>query len=161
MMIMLVEIRGTNLPGRRCGPNPEGQMYENIHVGIGRADTLSELVAGDAPAARWQIEVKARVRDDGDIDFGGPFVKGRRGERFLYLSWGTVADDAAFTLFRAAKLWISDIEGSLVQEAILPGHRLVGSLGLTDRAGYPLCASVRPPGIVWMIEEAREVPDHT
>lgn len=122
-------------------------------MGIGRGDSLSELVRGDAPAACWQIEVTARVGTDGDIDFGGPFVKGKRGERFVYLSWGTVADDGTFTLFRAAKLWLSNVERSVIEEAMLPGRRLVGSLGLTDRKGYPLCASVRPPTIAWSVEE--------
>ena len=151
---MLVEIRGTNLPGRSCGPNPQGQMYENIHVGIGRGDTLAGLTPGDAPSAQWQIEVKTRTTADGETDFGGPFVKGRRGERFLYLSWGTVTDDGAFALFRAAKLWLSDVDSAIVQEAMRPGRCLVGSLGLTDRKGHPLCASVRPPNIVWAVDDA-------
>lgn len=149
---MLVEIRGTNLPGRRCAPNPQGEAYENIHVGIGRGDTLTGLVSGDAPSARWQIDVKTRVSDARDIDFGGPFVKGKRGERFVYLSWGTVDEHGAFTLFRAAKLWLSEVDPSMIQEALQPGRRLVGSLGLTDRKGYPVCASVRPPAIVWSAE---------
>jgi hypothetical protein len=129
-------------------------MYENIHVGLGRGDSLIDLVPGDAPSARWQIEVRTRVRDEGDIDFGGPLIKGKRGERFLYLSWGTVADDGTFTLFRAAKLHLSAIESSVLQAAMLPEQRLVGSLGLTDRKGHPLCASVRPPAIIWSVEEA-------
>jgi hypothetical protein len=154
MTVVLVEIRGTNLPGRSCGPNRDGQMYENIHVGIGRGDSLTGLVPGDAPSARWQIEIRTRVRDEGDIDFAGPFVKGKRGERFLYLSWGTVGDLGAFTLFRAAKLWLSEVDQAVIQEAMRSDLRLVGSLGLTDRKGHPLCASVRPPVIVWSAEEA-------
>lgn len=151
---MLVEIRGTSLPGRSCGPNPQGEMYENIHVGIGRGDALRDLIPGDAPSARWQIDVRTRVRDEGDLDFSGPIVKGNRGQRFLYLSWGTVAEDGTFTLFRAAKLWLSEVDPSILQKALQPGHRLVGSLGLTDRKGHPLCASVRPPIIAWSVEDA-------
>ena len=149
---MLIEIRGTDLPGRCCGPSPQGEMYENIHVGIGRGDSLTGLISGDAPSGRWQIEVKTRVHEKGGTDFGGPFVKGKRGERFLYLSWGTVDDDGAFTLFRAAKLWLTEFDSSPIEEAIRPGRRLVGSLRLTDRKGHPLCARVRPPTIVWSAE---------
>jgi hypothetical protein len=152
-LVMPAEIRGTDLPGRRCGPKRHGQMYENIHVGIGRGDTMVGLIPGDAPTARWPIELAVRVGDEGDIDFGGPLVSGRRGERFLYLSWGTVAPDGTFTLFRAAKLWLSEVPPSMVQEALRPGRRLIGSLGLTDCKGYPRCASVRPPDIVWSVEE--------
>ena len=153
-LVLPVEIRGTDLPGRRCGPNREGQMYENIHVGMGRGDTLVGLIPGDAPAARWQIEVTVRVRDHGEVDFGGPLVKGTRGARFLYLSWGTVDPGGTFILFRAAKLWLPDVPPSVLQEALRPGRRLVGSLGLTDAEGYPRCAGVRPPDIVWSVDDA-------
>jgi hypothetical protein len=70
------------------------------------------------------------------------------------LSWGTVDGGGVFTLFRAAKLWLSDVDSSVLQEAMQPDHRLVGSLGLTDRKGHPLCASVRPPTIVWSAKSA-------
>jgi hypothetical protein len=150
---MLVEIRGTNLPGRRCGPSPEGTMYDNVHVGIGRGDSLAGLVPGDAPSARWQIDVRTRVRDEGDIDFGGSFVRGKRRARFLYLSWGTVSDDSTFTLFRAAKLWLSEVEPALLEDAMQHGRRLVGTLCLTNHKGQPLCASVRPPMIRWAVEQ--------
>jgi hypothetical protein len=62
--------------------------YDNIHVGIvRRADTI-ELMPGDAPSARWRIEVTVRRGDDGRFDFGGPFVHGNHGERHLGLRWG-------------------------------------------------------------------------
>ena len=98
--------------------------------------------------------MKTRSGAKGEIDFGGPFVKGKRGARFLYLSWGTLDADEAFTLFRAAKLWLSGVDPAVVHEAMQPGHCLVGLVGLTDRKGQPLCASVRPPTIVWSAEEA-------
>lgn len=144
-LVLPVEIRGADLPGRRCGPNRDGEMYENVHVAMGRGDAMIGLMPGDAPSARWQIEVTVRVGDEGDLDFGGSLVKGTRGARFLYLSWGTVDPGGTFTLFRAAKLWLSDIPPSVLQEALGPDRRLVGSLGLTDCKGHPRCASVRPP----------------
>jgi hypothetical protein len=88
MTTMVVEIQGRDLPGRRCGQSPDGGSYDNIHVGIvRRADTI-ELVPGDAPSARWQLEVTVRRGADGTIDFAGPFVHGKRGERHLGLRWG-------------------------------------------------------------------------
>jgi Family of unknown function (DUF5990) len=149
MTTMVVEIWGSDLPGRRCGPTPDGGSYQNIHVGIARrADTI-ELVPGDAPSARWQIEVTVRGGDDGNFDYGGPFVHGRRGERHLGLRWGTLGDDGTFAVFRAANLRFSDVDASVVQQALRSGGRLVGSLGLTDAQGWPRCASVRPPDITW------------
>jgi hypothetical protein len=156
--VLSVEIHGANLPSRCCGPNPQGQLYENIHVGIGRGDAMVGLIPGDARSARWQIEVTVRAGDRGELDFGGPLVRGERGERFLHLSWGTVAPDGSFTLFRAAKLWLSEIPPFLVPEALRPGHHLVGSLGLTDSKGFPRCASVRPPDIAWSVEDDSNAP---
>lgn len=54
---MLVEIVGTNLPGRRCGPSPDGESYDGVHVGLGINRYPVELVPGDATSARWRIEV--------------------------------------------------------------------------------------------------------
>src|SRR5687768_17097073 len=115
---MRLEIRGSNLPGRSCGPRPEGGTYENIHVGIGRGKTLSGLTAGDAPTAHWDVEIKTRAAPDGGADFGGPFVHGPRGERCVYLSWGSVDAAGTFTLFRAAKLRLSEVDPAIVREAL-------------------------------------------
>lgn len=151
MASMVVEIEGTDLPGRRCGPNPEGAWYENVHVGISRRGVAVDLVPGDAPSATWRVDVTVRPAHDDGLDFGGPFVHGERGERFLGLRWGTVGDDGTFRLFRGAKLRLSDVDPVLVRQALLPGRRLVGRLGLTDAKGHPRCARVRPPDVEWSV----------
>jgi hypothetical protein len=76
-------------------------------------------------------------------------VQGPKGERFVYLSWGTVDESGAFEMFRRAKLMLGAIEGDLISAADRPGHRLVGTLGLTGGDGGPRCAAVRPPMIDW------------
>src|SRR5690606_37690536 len=94
---VLVDIRGSDLPGRRVGE------HGNVHVGVqrkrsrrdvGKAAPVVELVPGDAARARWEIVVD--VTDEGDVR--GPFVEGRRGARFVYLSWNDVADDGTLTM---------------------------------------------------------------
>ena len=70
-----------------------------MHVGVQRKQEVVEQVAGDAPSATWTFDVATKVGPDGAIDFAGPFVHGKRGERFLYLSWGDGSGDA-FTMFR-------------------------------------------------------------
>jgi Family of unknown function (DUF5990) len=89
------------------------------------------------------------VRSPTGVDLKGPYIQGPPGGRFIYLSWGTVAEDNSFTLFRRAKLWLDAIPSSVVDNAVDLGL-LVGRLGLTDRKGYPLCAAVRPPRIEWL-----------
>lgn len=156
---MVVEIRGRNLPGRTCSPGPGTGPYENVHVGPGVGQTPTELVPGDAPSATWRIDVRLKRGADGSVDFGGRFVHGRRGDRFLYLNWGTVADDGSFELFRRAKLMLSDIDPSMLAKATRakaagdPDREplIVCTVDLTDDCGNPRCARLRAPHIGWEV----------
>ena len=144
-----VRIEGFALPGRSCAPDRAGQSYENVHVGIQRRREVVELVAGDAEAAVWSFEATAKIVGGGVTDFGGPFVQGRPGERFVYLSWGTVDAAGGFHMFRRAKLHFADADPDTLRSVVEGDGTLVGRLGLTDRCGDPRCARVRPPDIVW------------
>ncbi|MFE5922292.1 DUF5990 family protein [Streptomyces sp. NPDC056468] len=78
----------------------------------------------------------------------GPHVQGRPGARFIYLSWGTVDEFGAFTMFRRAKLMLDAVPDEIL-DASARTCLLVGRLGLTDARGGPLCARVVPPHITW------------
>ncbi|NUL05868.1 hypothetical protein HRW07_22070, partial [Streptomyces lunaelactis] len=75
-----------------------------------------------------------------------PYVQGRRGERFVYLTWGELPPGGEFAMFRRAKLFLADLP-----EQALSGGAVETGLGLTDGAGMPLCAAVRPPLITWRL----------
>lgn len=145
---MRIRIEGSDLPGRRVGPEADALRLAGVHVGVQRKAEVVDLVPADAEAARWEIEVTSREVDD-LLDVGGPWVHGRPGARFLYLSWGAV-DGAGFAMFRRAKLLFGDIPGDLLRAAH-DGALLVGHLGLTDATGGPRCARVRPPDIIWRL----------
>lgn len=147
---MLIRIEASELPGRECGQAPGFPGYRNIHVGVQRRDRRDELLdvhPGDAPSATWKLEVIATATEAG-WDLRGPYVQGRPGARFVYLSWGTVDDAGTFTMFRRAKLWFDGIAPDVLAAAVDSGS-LVARLGLTDPYGHPLCAAVRPPLIQW------------
>jgi hypothetical protein len=146
-----VEIQGTDLPGRSCGPDLHGKPCENVHVGLKHRSGPVELFPGDAASVRWRFEMVVRRDEDGTLDFGGPFVYGRRGERALGLVWGSLRFDDELDVFRAAKLRLEDLDPALVERAVATGGRLVCSLGLTDERGHPICASVRPPLLSWSV----------
>jgi hypothetical protein len=148
---VIVEIRGTDLPGASCGPAPDGGRYEGIHVGVAKGTETVELVPGDAAEARWQFEIDVRDGPDG-MDYRGPFVHGKRGERHLGLRWVTIQHDGSLPVFRAAKLRFHDVRAQVLVDAVRRG-RLVASLGLTDEHGWPRCASVRPPLVTWTAED--------
>jgi hypothetical protein len=90
---------------------------------------------------------------DGRPDFRGPYAQGRPGERFLYLTWGRVSPGRDFAMFRRAKLWLDTIDRDLLARALESGAPVQGHLRLTDRAGGPLCSSVRPPAIEWRLAD--------
>lgn len=132
---MQVRIIGTDLPGRSC------VGYDDVHVGVQRARDNEQL----APATRKTVTFELELQPTGDRDARGPYVQGRKGERFIYLTWVAGPERA---MFRRAKLMLEDIPAD-VWAAAARGGRLTGSLSLTNAKGAPLCARVRPPAITW------------
>ena len=146
-----MRIVGTDLPGRSCAPSDAPERYGNVHVAVQRGREPFEPFPGDAPEAAWQFDLTTRPGPDGGIDVGGPFAQGRRGERFMYLTWGAVDGLGHFTMFRRAKLMLGDIDPEMLVAAIRDDGVLVASLSLTDQRGGARCARVRPPGISWRL----------
>ncbi|MCT4352019.1 DUF5990 family protein [Streptomyces sp. Je 1-79] len=133
-----LRIVGGELPGRACGE------YRDVHVAVQRAREPDGAVPADAAEAVWEFTVETVRAPDGTRDFRGAYVHGRRGARFLYLTWGELPPGGAFTMFRRAKLFLDDLP-----EPALDRGAAEGRLGLTDACGMPLCAAVRPPRIRW------------
>jgi hypothetical protein len=136
---MRLVLRGTRLPGRTCGP------YRDVHVGVQVGTCPADLVPADAASASWTVEIEASSNGAG-TDFSGPAVHGPRGERFLYLAWGTY-DGSTFEMFRRAKIMLGD-------SGISPATtEAIATVDLTDADGMPRCARVRPPAIRWEVHD--------
>ena len=86
---MRIRIVGTELPG--CKHNG----YLNVHLGLQVGNEVIERVSADVERAVFEMDVKLVDTADG-IDFRGPCVHGKRGARFLYLSWGNVGADGSW-----------------------------------------------------------------
>jgi hypothetical protein len=146
-----IRIEGHDLPGASCGPGPDyPDGHPNIHVAVQRRNKPTELmglVRGDAETATWTLECTATETDAG-VDLKGPNIQGGPSGRFVYLSWGVVAADGAFTMFRRAKLMLDGVPPDVIRRAVACGV-LVGRLGLTDETGHPRCAAIRPPLMEW------------
>jgi hypothetical protein len=141
---VLIRIEGRELP------QSSELRLNNVHVGVQRQSEVVGRVPVTENDAVWELDVTACEVDD-LLDVGGPWVHGRPGARFLYLSWGAVHGDE-FAMFRRAKLLFGDIPGPLLRAAFEERGVLVGRLGLTDEHGGPRCARVRPPVITWSLE---------
>jgi hypothetical protein len=138
-----VVIRGHQLPGRTfCGD----ETWDNVHVALQVGRDPAGLVPGDAEMATWRAEVTV-VERDGLRDFRGPAVQGKKGERFLYLTWGqidTAAGGDTFTMFRRAKLMLDDVPALDSSPATV-----IASVDLTDEKGGPRCGRLKPPALTW------------
>ena len=146
----MVVIEGRDLPGTEfC--DVDGGRLDAVHVGVQIRRDPCGLVRGDAEIARWELEVSVVTSDDGELDFRGPAVQGRRGDRFLYLTWGNVDDRGDFAMFRRAKLTLGRVDRELVRAADSGDRPLVASVTLTDEHGGPRCARVDPPDVQWSL----------
>jgi len=148
---VLIRIEGSDLPGGECGAGPDfPDGHHNIHVAVqgrkGQQD-LYGLIRADAKTVSWDLDCTI-ASPPPVTDLRGPIIHGAPRRRFIYLTWGVVDDDGTFTMFRRAKLLFDAVPPIVMARAIAMGG-LVGQLGLTDDQGWPLCAAVRPPRILW------------
>ena len=154
-------IEGASLPGLTF-PSDDGGEYRNFHIGLatkskerptlavpGKPWRAADPVPGDSPSARWEVPVTVRHDTDG-FDFSGPYVRGARDDRNLFLAWGDVRDDGTMRLVRGSKIKLTEVDPRLVEEAMRPGHRLVARIRLTGTAGEP--------GLTWSAEPAHARP---
>lgn len=139
---MQLEILGHHFPGRswHLGDEP----CDNVHVGVQVGREPRDLQPGDAETAVWTLSVDVIERDD-DVDFRGPAVQGRRGERFVYLTWGDLGDDGSFIMFRRAKLMLDDLKPLLSGTG--SDDQITATVDLTDDCGGPRCARLRSPAL--------------
>ncbi len=89
---------------------------ENVHVGVQVRREPAQLFGADETETRWEVDVEV-VRRDAAFDFRGPAVQGKRGERFIYLTWGDVSPDGGFEMFRRAKLMLDRVASDLIESA--------------------------------------------
>jgi hypothetical protein len=124
-----VVIEAVNLPGLTCPPDDAGE-HHNVHIALctksrerptlvvpGKPWLAAEPVPGDWPSARWAVPVTVR-RDEDGFDFSGPYVRGDRADRHLFLAWGDVHSDGTLRLIRGSKLRLAGLDPRLVEEAM-------------------------------------------
>jgi hypothetical protein len=145
MTLLHLRIVGRNLPGLRW------ESHQRVHVGVQKGQAVVSLIPGSAEEVICDLTLDVEADGEGSFDFRGPFAQGKRGERFIYLSWGDVGPDGQFVMFRRAKLWLSAIDTRDLIEALERNAVIEARLDLTDAKGGPICASVRPPAVEWRL----------
>jgi len=127
---VIVEIRAVNGPGRRCNPTPEHGCYEDVQVGVGRFSDPIGVVPGDTQGVEWRVPVRV-VWWDGELDFRGPQVDGKRGDRHIYLNWFNREPDGQLRLFRRGKVMLEGLDPRLVKQAEGTGSAVTCTVKLT------------------------------
>jgi hypothetical protein len=122
---------------------------ENVHVGVQVGRAPDQLVRADKAGPLWEVDVNV-ARSGGCVDFRGPAVHGKRGDRFIYLTWGNLGPDNLFEMFRRAKLMLDRVDGHVMEAAIEAGI-LCAEVNLTGGDGGPRCARVDPPAVTWSV----------
>lgn len=118
------------------------------YVGLLVRSDAAGLIRGDAPDATGVTEVEVISGPDG-ADYRGEAVYGRRGKRFLYLTWGTVQDQE-FSMFRRAKVLLSDLATHL-----RPKEAVVVSVPVTQENGSLRRARVPADVLTWRDDRDR------
>ena len=105
------------------------------------------------PASRtteFNIDIEVRTGDSG-IDFAGDHVHGRRGDRFVYLSWGLPDPTQPFVMFARAKIKLDGIPQELLDQCAEQDRRLIADVQATNGQGQPATGTIKPPAIRWTI----------
>jgi hypothetical protein len=106
-----------------------GSVYETIQT---QRSTGGDLIF------EFNVTVK------GSEDFGGPFVQGPRGGRFVYVDIGTLAGQRDTPWSRRLKVPLTGISPRLIDRASLGGTLVLEArVQGTGRDGTPACASVK------------------
>ena len=120
--------------------------YSYLITGGGSAGAFAapEVRKQFADTAAWEPRVK--TGKDGEPDFRGPLVHGKRGERFLYVSWGEPTG-SGHEMFRRLKLYLGPLtragwSQSGIDSRMLRGGRQV-VVRISGRAsdGTPACGT--------------------
>lgn len=125
----------------RSGIRVELQTKEGYEAG---------LPAGK-DAMAWTTTVTMKTVADGQPDFAGLAVHGKRGERFFYLSWSSDRFGHR-ELFRRIKVHLRELTAAQIAEAVTTDGTLVARVHAVAKDGGPACASVPLLGSSWRIE---------
>jgi hypothetical protein len=154
-MQITIKVICKDLPGTEFDDDKNGLHYRNVHLGIQHGKHVIETVPGNSKKAEFapvfKVEPFTGWPTDDRANFLGLFAQGKKDERFFYLSWGELPGDGLFRMFRRAKIHLSHLTWTQVEKAFKTSEPITLHLSLTDKKGWPLCASVKAPHIKWDI----------
>jgi hypothetical protein len=141
---VMLRLRCYGLPGTTFGER------KALRLGIQRGSIVIEdvpAVGGAEVVFAFPVVVRSR---GGAPDFGGPFVQGRPGGRFIYLCWGE-RQGGDWDQIRRAKVPLAGLTQRLLDQAQREGRAIEVALEMTDARGAPICASIPEKQVAWRL----------
>lgn len=129
--------------------DPPFAVGDGVLFGLQSKHVVDDPVPACA-TAEFQTAIEV-VRSGGEFDFTGRHVHGRRGDRFLYVSWGIPDGAEPFVMFARAKIKLLAIPSGLLDDVIGTGQVLTADLQATDSKGQPATGTITPPAIRWHV----------
>lgn len=126
----------------------------------GRQDIQVELPTRDGPVPgtpresstlAWTTEILLKPLPDGSVDFAGPAVEGKRGERFFYLNWSSRTIHGR-ERFRRTKIQLRELTAEQLKRLQTKGGTITARISALARDGGPACATVPLLGGSWQVE---------
>jgi hypothetical protein len=132
-----------HLPGTECAGKSE------VRLGIQKGTEVIEDVPADTEEVRFTVPLRIlQNTQTAQTDFRGPFVQGKAGDRFLYLSWGQRQGER-FDMFRRAKFPLRHLDRPRIAEALKSGKPVEAFVDMTDPKGMPLTATIHEESFQW------------
>lgn len=143
--IVTLLIHCRNLPGTQCGER------RSVRLGIQEDKDVVYDVPADTESVTFTAPLRIRRKTDGAVDFGGPYVQGPTGQRFIYLCWGERLAAGGWDGFRRAKLLLQSLTWQAVERSLRTDTPLEVQISMTDAKGLPICASLRSDAVEWRV----------
>jgi Family of unknown function (DUF5990) len=130
---LLLHVTSSKLPAAE-GLCVAVQKGRDEHIGVTDVSTAS--VDFDVPLSF-------------DGDWRGPFVQGKKGERFLYLVWGPRTAGGLVGQVGRTKVMLEQAVAAAEEAVAKGGNTLVAELDLVDEKGKPRLARLKPQSVDW------------
>ena len=112
-----------------------GSLYETVQT---QRSNGGDLVF------EFPVAVKTAATPAGPMDFAGPIVQGRRGERFVYVDIGTCARQRDTPWTRRLKVPLAGIDADSIRRASAGRNRVLEArVWGTGKDGGPSCGTVK------------------
>ena len=106
-------------------------------------DDLTAPAKATRTALLFEFPVRVGTQPNGAPNFLGPYAQGPPSSRFVYINSGTYAGQSESCWSRRAKVPLTSITWSVIEEARRTGRAIEVEFTGTGRDGGPTCATVK------------------